>query len=188
MKKQIPVFHACTIKYNGWTDRVITAVKLYPAHAPSPNQPPPFPPHETMALWDTGATKSVITSATVASMNLVPIGTTIVTHAGGSDQANTYLLNFCLPSNVGITGVIASECKNIAGDFGAIIGMDIITKGDFSITNVGGLTCMTFRVPSISTIDYVAEAQTLKKSIVGRNDPCPCRSGKKFKKCCGQNL
>ncbi|WP_369694458.1 SEC-C metal-binding domain-containing protein [Mailhella massiliensis] len=23
---------------------------------------------------------------------------------------------------------------------------------------------------------------------VGRNDPCPCGSGKKFKKCCGRNL
>jgi SWIM/SEC-C metal-binding protein len=22
---------------------------------------------------------------------------------------------------------------------------------------------------------------------VGRNDPCPCGSGKKFKKCCGEN-
>ncbi|MBM7070738.1 SEC-C domain-containing protein [Shewanella sp. 202IG2-18] len=22
---------------------------------------------------------------------------------------------------------------------------------------------------------------------VGRNDPCPCGSGKKFKKCCGKN-
>ena len=22
---------------------------------------------------------------------------------------------------------------------------------------------------------------------VGRNDPCPCRSGKKFKHCCGKN-
>jgi uncharacterized protein YecA (UPF0149 family) len=22
----------------------------------------------------------------------------------------------------------------------------------------------------------------------GRNDPCPCNSGKKFKKCCGANL
>ena len=25
-------------------------------------------------------------------------------------------------------------------------------------------------------------------SKVGRNDPCPCGSGKKFKKCCGANL
>ncbi|UJL48206.1 SEC-C domain-containing protein [Virgibacillus sp. NKC19-16] len=26
-----------------------------------------------------------------------------------------------------------------------------------------------------------------KKSVkVGRNDPCPCGSGKKYKKCCGK--
>ncbi|MDA3895171.1 MAG: SEC-C metal-binding domain-containing protein [Desulfobacteraceae bacterium] len=24
------------------------------------------------------------------------------------------------------------------------------------------------------------------KSKVGRNDPCPCGSGKKYKKCCGK--
>jgi uncharacterized protein YecA (UPF0149 family) len=24
-----------------------------------------------------------------------------------------------------------------------------------------------------------------KRSEVGRNEPCPCGSGKKFKKCCG---
>ena len=23
---------------------------------------------------------------------------------------------------------------------------------------------------------------------IGRNDPCPCGSGKKYKKCCGKNL
>ena len=28
-----------------------------------------------------------------------------------------------------------------------------------------------------------AEAKPVK---VGRNDPCPCGSGKKYKKCCGQ--
>jgi len=25
-----------------------------------------------------------------------------------------------------------------------------------------------------------------KKVKVGRNDPCPCGSGKKYKKCCGK--
>jgi uncharacterized protein YecA (UPF0149 family) len=25
-----------------------------------------------------------------------------------------------------------------------------------------------------------------KQSRVGRNEPCPCGSGKKYKKCCGQ--
>jgi preprotein translocase subunit SecA len=27
----------------------------------------------------------------------------------------------------------------------------------------------------------------LEQPKVGRNDPCPCGSGKKFKKCCGKN-
>jgi preprotein translocase subunit SecA len=29
---------------------------------------------------------------------------------------------------------------------------------------------------------------TISSVKVGRNDPCPCGSGKKYKKCCGRNL
>ncbi len=29
---------------------------------------------------------------------------------------------------------------------------------------------------------------TPRHDLVGRNDPCPCGSGKKFKKCCGRNI
>jgi uncharacterized protein YecA (UPF0149 family) len=29
------------------------------------------------------------------------------------------------------------------------------------------------------------EAQPVASSKIGRNDPCPCGSGKKYKKCCG---
>ena len=28
----------------------------------------------------------------------------------------------------------------------------------------------------------------VKDKKIGRNDPCPCGSGKKYKKCCGANL
>jgi len=31
-------------------------------------------------------------------------------------------------------------------------------------------------------------APVVKKTRVGRNDPCPCGSGKKYKNCCGRNL
>ena len=27
-----------------------------------------------------------------------------------------------------------------------------------------------------------------RHDMVGRNDPCPCGSGKKYKKCCGRNM
>jgi hypothetical protein len=184
------VFHACSIKHNGIADRIVTPVKLCQAFDPKHPPDPPHPLHDTNALWDTGATKSVITDATVAALNLVPVGTTMVNHAGGSSPSNTYLVNFLLPNKVGIAGVMVSQCSDIAGHFGAIIGMDIICRGDFSITNVGNETCMSFRIPSIKTVDYVEEANRLKGiprlPKVGRNDPCPCGSGKKYKKCHGR--
>ncbi|MBR6557347.1 MAG: SEC-C domain-containing protein [Clostridia bacterium] len=32
-----------------------------------------------------------------------------------------------------------------------------------------------------------APAQPIRKQKIGVNDPCPCGSGKKYKKCCGAN-
>jgi preprotein translocase subunit SecA len=47
----------------------------------------------------------------------------------------------------------------------------------------------TVKVISESGGGDLAEApKTAKKEVkVGRNDPCPCGSGKKYKKCCGAN-
>jgi preprotein translocase subunit SecA len=35
--------------------------------------------------------------------------------------------------------------------------------------------------------DYIHVTFVREGPKVGRNEPCPCGSGKKFKKCCGQN-
>ena len=41
-------------------------------------------------------------------------------------------------------------------------------------------------LPSDRSVGPVAESQPyIAPAKVGRNDPCPCGSGKKFKKCCG---
>lgn len=34
--------------------------------------------------------------------------------------------------------------------------------------------------------EYRASKMYVKENTTGRNDPCPCGSGKKFKKCCGK--
>jgi hypothetical protein len=74
----------------------------------------------------------------------------------------------CVPvsgDHVAIIGVVVSECDDVAGNFGAIIGMDIICRGDFAITNCGGQTWMSYRYPSIRSIDYVEEFNhQIKKS------------------------
>jgi len=45
--------------------------------------------------------------------------------------------------------------------------------------------------PPTPTFDNVADPAPVQpivaKEKVGRNDPCPCKSGKKYKKCCGRN-
>ena len=43
--------------------------------------------------------------------------------------------------------------------------------------------CRTFARQNLS--DEVLASLTIVANI-GRNDPCPCGSGKKFKKCCGK--
>ena len=43
------------------------------------------------------------------------------------------------------------------------------------------------RVRVTSSGQAPAQAPVVKGTKVGRNDPCPCGSGKKFKKCCGAN-
>jgi uncharacterized protein YchJ len=185
-------FRAFTKKHDGITNRIITDVQLTQAF--DPNNPPTPPPAlvATTALWDTGATNSVITPSVAADLGVVPTGTIMVNSAHGSKPCNTYLVNLHLPNQVTITGVLVSECEDTA-HFGAIIGMDIIAAGDFSVTNVNNKTWVSFRIPSIASIDYVAEAQRLNSQLlkkivtprVGRNDPCPCGSKKKYKKCHG---
>ncbi|NVM77441.1 uncharacterized protein FHW83_003247 [Duganella sp. SG902] len=39
--------------------------------------------------------------------------------------------------------------------------------------------------PSVIQINAFFHAPPVKAAKVGRNDPCPCGSGQKFKKCCG---
>lgn len=181
---------AFTLKHNGIANRIITPVKI--AAVFDPKNPPASPKFiDTTALWDTGATRSVITDTIAKALGLTPVGKVKVHHAGGEGDYDTHLVNLVLPNNVGIEGVLVSECPDVTGGFGVIIGMDIICTGDLSITNHKGATWMTFRFPSIGTHDYVQDSKARPATVVrtepkvGRNEPCPCGSGKKYKKCCG---
>ena len=107
-------------------------------------------------IWDTGASGSVITEKVVQSLSLQPTGQKEVNTANGTIITNTYLVDFILPGNVLIQNVEVTEAKLRKVDI--LIGMDIITLGDFSITNLNNITVMTFRVPSMVEYDYVKEA------------------------------
>lgn len=138
-----------------------------------------------IAVWDTGATVSVITEKVVKELNLKPTGITNVQHAGGKSSTNTYLVNIVLPNGVVVQGARVIKGVLIDNPAEALIGMDIIGVGDFAVThcNSKGGTTMSFRMPSQEEVDYV-HGKGIRKVKIGRNDTCPCGSGVKFKRCC----
>ncbi len=108
------------------------------------------------AIWDTGATNSVITQAVVDACGLQPMGI-IQTHGvHGTQDSEQFLVNIYLPNAVAFGGVVVTKGQLTAGAE-ILIGMDIINRGDFAVTNHGGITKFSFRVPSAKHIDFVEE-------------------------------
>jgi len=139
------------------------------------------------AIWDTGATKCAITEKVAKSLGLKQISETNVFTAAGMRKVPVYLLNLLLPNKVRIAPVQASLVELHGADM--LIGMDVIGIGDFCITNPNKKTTLSFVFPSMGQIDYVYKINKKNgKNIskIGRNAPCPCGSGRKFKNCCGK--
>ena len=133
---------------------------------------------------------SVITKEVVNECGLKPIGMVQVHHANGVATQPVYIVNISLPNKVEFYHVRVTEGTLKGCD--VLVGMDIICAGDFAVTNKDGKTTFSYRYPSIERIDFVKQrlpGSPINKPFpvkkIGRNDPCQCGSGKKYKKCCG---
>jgi hypothetical protein len=108
-------------------------------------------------IWDTGATNSVVTQKVVDNLKLQQIGVAKVNGVHGEDTSPVFLVDFILPLGLTIPGLRVTLGK-LPNDTDVLIGMDIISLGDFSVTNLDGRTKMSFRIPSCAEVDYVEEA------------------------------
>lgn len=144
------------------------------------------PYHDFQGLWDTGATGTVITQKIVDACGLVPVGMTKSYHAQGESMVNEYLVNVHLPNGVSVPSLRVTWGKLSGIDL--LIGMDIINLGDFSISNKEGKTCLSYRIPSTHHQDFLKGVPIAKKHVQGPNEKCACKSGKKYKKCCGKEI
>ena len=115
MANKNPGFRALTIKHNGMANRIITEIGVTPPFEMSQiiDNKLPYEVITKQALWDTGATNSVITPETARQLNLTPVGAREVIHFGGKKQSNTHLLNFILPNNVVTPGILVTESDDI---------------------------------------------------------------------------
>ena len=167
--------HCFTVNARGRLRVLETRVDVRSAIDPSPQKT-----FTGLAIWDTGASATVITRHVIEACQLQPVGITRTHTANGERESEVFLVMILLPNSV-----VFRQLRVTVGDLGdngpdLLIGMDVISHGDFAVTSMGGNTTFSFRVPSMEKIDFSAS----EKKRVGRNDLCPCGSGKKLKNCC----
>ena len=107
------------------------------------------------ALWDTGASCSSISKDAAEKLELTPVARTTINHANGKSLVNVYRISLKLPNKTLFQYVTVAE--GMYSGFDMLIGMDIITQGDFSISNMNGKTTFSFRIPSCKETDFMAE-------------------------------
>lgn len=125
---------------------------------------------EAEALWDTGATNSCISRDVIAALHLEPTGMARVLTPAGKNTVHTYLVDVVLPNNVRVQDLRVNESDIGAQGIGILIGMDIIGLGDFAVSNLGGKTAFTFRIPSEKRTDYVVE-ERVRQAIGPKHGP-----------------
>ena len=146
---------AFTEDYPAGTRTLTTPVRLG-AHLTTGQAWPPSPSADLIAIWDTGATRSVITRRLVQAVGLRPISLTTCTGVSGSFETSVYLVSLLLPN-----GVCLPQLEVVEADLGGpeadmLIGRDVIGEGDFAVSNFGGKTTLSFRLPAVERLDFVA--------------------------------
>ena len=119
---------------------------------------------EYNAIRDTGASSTCISNRLVDYLSL-PIDGYVDNHtANGTVRSTLHTVDVRFQSGLYFKGIQVVAADMVMQD--VLIGTDIISLGDLSITNYYGRTIVTFGVPSIKRHDYVAEAKL--KSIIAK--------------------
>jgi hypothetical protein len=117
-----------------------------------------LPTRNVKTLWDTGATHIAISDRLATEMQLPLEDFARVSTASGILRVPVYLIQLGLPNHFVFEELEAVEfAYSDEDDCDLIIGMDVMTQGDLSITNFEGKTVFSFRIPSLHRIDFEAE-------------------------------
>lgn len=100
--------------------------------------------YKCKGLWDTGATTSVISRKIVEKLRLPAVSKTQIFGVNGRFETTMHVIDLCLP-NKHIVRRVSAVLGVLMSGIDVLIGMDIITKGDFSISNCNGRTLFSFR-------------------------------------------
>ena len=102
------------------------------------------------AIWDTGATNSCISRKAIEQLALLPKENRNFYSALNSEikEVSMYKVDVIISKDIYYDKVLVAESNTEIQGFDFIIGMDIISQGDFVISNCNGKTTFAFRTPS----------------------------------------
>ncbi|MDN5201616.1 hypothetical protein QQ008_09595 [Fulvivirgaceae bacterium BMA10] len=105
------------------------------------------------AIWDTGATDTCINEKIVNLIGLISAGKIEVINTSHKKLVEVYPVELHLPNGLWCALTCAASIQKEI-DCDMLIGMDVITQGDFCITNENGNTIVSFTIPHRNKIDF----------------------------------
>ena len=157
-----PFQYSYTKRYQGIVPALITPCAISASWDPLEERPEPVAVRY-QCLWDTGATISAVTGRVATDLGLSIEARIPIQHAGDvSVDVPQHYVNLQLPGGVLIIGRPVAQLPLASYD--VIIGMDIISLGDFAISNFEGKTTFTFRIPSAEEFDFAADSEANNES------------------------
>lgn len=109
---------------------------------------------QAIAQWDTWATGTCISKKIVSQLGLQPTGMIRVQTPSGIGIMNKYMINLILNNEVRIMNLVVMDSEIGNQGIDVLIGMDIISIGDFAVSNFEGRTQFSFRIPSQGHVEY----------------------------------
>lgn len=106
------------------------------------------------AQWDTGATETCISKELANKLKLIPTGLVNVHTPSGIGTMNKYMINLVLNNEVRFVNLSVMDSEIGKQGIDVLIGMDIISNGDFAVSNYDGKTYFSFRLPSQEHVEY----------------------------------
>ncbi len=127
------------VEYDGIVSRLTSPVRIQ-----RPNDPDQMIAAE--AVWDTGSTGTVISQRRAEEFRLQPVDTGYGSAPGWQGEVLYYIIDLKLSERMAVHGlkVVALPLGPSHGD--CLIGMDVIRRGDFLVSNRDGKTRLSFSI------------------------------------------
>ncbi|MDR1343247.1 MAG: retroviral-like aspartic protease family protein [Prevotellaceae bacterium] len=114
--------------------------------------------YETQGIIDTGAICSVVSMNVVEKLGGIPFSYQFINTASAHNTLTPlYKAAVVLCGKLEITNLTVSDGILPVGEE-CLIGMDILALGDLAATHFDGKTCISFRIPSLQSIEFTEDS------------------------------